>query len=238
MDKAITSVFAGVMLGIACTCAYAERLPKDIRIELAAGHYDKASHMLEVLAKNGDAEAQLKLGAVYVVPEWSGHDCAKGVQWIRMAAQQGSAEAQSFLGYMYTQGMCVEKSERRAKPWLEAAAKQGYQPAKVQLAFLTAGKNDLQPELKTVHGAVVRSTDIMTEYGGWDLRIWLDKSVAGCRDGAWIRKGDKDFGKNFQIFVKSEKEKLPLTITMNVNQRWPGTAAVMCNVQSVAIEHE
>lgn len=62
------------------------------------GQFKKAFKCLEPLAEVGDAEAQDKLGMLYIGGAGVRQDEKKGAKWLRMAADQGYAEAQYNLG--------------------------------------------------------------------------------------------------------------------------------------------
>ena len=65
-------------------------------------------------AEQGDVEAQLKLGTMYVQGEGVPEDDTKAVYWFHQAAEQGQAEAQSKLGFMYAQGEGVPEDDAEA----------------------------------------------------------------------------------------------------------------------------
>ena len=80
------------------------------------------SDEIDLLAEQGDAEAQWAMGADYFfnAPE----DHAEAVKWFRLAAEQGQVGAQFNLGVCYTTGRGVSKDQKEAERWLALALAQ------------------------------------------------------------------------------------------------------------------
>nr|AGS53965.1 hypothetical protein [uncultured bacterium contig00151] len=102
--------------------------------------YDKAFPLIETLANEGYARAQLDLGHLYkdglgvAKDEVKSYEWyRKGVDWLRKAADQGDNKAQVRLGTCYYCGNGVEKDDAKAFEWYRKAAEQGYAPAQVHL---------------------------------------------------------------------------------------------------------
>ena len=76
-------------------------------------------------AEQGDANAQLKLGLMYVKGEGVPQNYEEAAKWTRKAAEQGHAWAQEKLGQMYHYGMGVPTHYGEAAKWTRKAAKQG-----------------------------------------------------------------------------------------------------------------
>ena len=102
--------------------------------------YPAAVKLLEPLARNGQAIAQLRLGELYYhghgVPE--SNDAA--LTWFERAARQGQAEAQYHLGNMYAYGLADPGNDRDparlAAQWYFEAARQGHANAQYSLGIL------------------------------------------------------------------------------------------------------
>ncbi len=102
--------------------------------------YAAAVKLLEPLARNGQAVAQLRLGELYYhghgVPE--NNDTA--LTWFERAARQGLAAAQFQLGNMYAYGLADPGSDRDAArlaaQWYFEAARQGDANAQYSLGIL------------------------------------------------------------------------------------------------------
>ena len=74
-------------------------------------------------AEQGDAEAQFRLGNMYL--RGMGdllQDDAEAVRWFRPAAEQGNARAQVKLGAMYAVGRGVPQDQIQAHKWFNLAA--------------------------------------------------------------------------------------------------------------------
>ena len=91
---------------------------------------------LRQAAEQGDAEAQNKLGVMYLRGEGVPENNQEAVKWCRKAAEQGHAKAQFNLGFMYSTGKGVLEDDREAVKWFRKAAEQGYAPAQNNLGFM------------------------------------------------------------------------------------------------------
>lgn len=87
-------------------------------------------------AKNGDIDAQTRLGVMYALGEGVAVDSKQAVYWYKKAAESGSASAQSNLGYMYKVGTGVPIDNREALNWWNKAAKKGDAQAQYNLGQL------------------------------------------------------------------------------------------------------
>ncbi|MEQ1528040.1 MAG: tetratricopeptide repeat protein [Methylococcales bacterium] len=78
-------------------------------------------------AEQGDAKAQAKLGAMYLL----GHDGIeksdiKAFEWILKAAKQGLVDAEVMVAAMYDRGIGVPSDVNTATSWYEKAAAKGH----------------------------------------------------------------------------------------------------------------
>ncbi len=100
------------------------------------GDYATALREWKPLAEQGNAKAQVELGALYSEGEGVPQDFKEAVKWYRLSAEQGNAEAQFNLGAMYSLGMGVPKNDREAVKWYRLAAEQGDAKAQFLLGFM------------------------------------------------------------------------------------------------------
>lgn len=88
-------------------------------------------------AMQGNAEAQAKLGAMYLLGRNGFEmDEKKAAEWMLKSANQGFIEAEVIMAALYDRGMGVKNDVKIATAWYEKAAAQGHGPS---LAIL--GKN-------------------------------------------------------------------------------------------------
>lgn len=88
-------------------------------------------------ALQGNAEAQAKLGAMYLLGRNGVElDEQKAADWLLKSANQGFIEAEVIMAALYDRGMGVKNDVKMATAWYEKAAAQGHGPS---LAIL--GKN-------------------------------------------------------------------------------------------------
>lgn len=86
-----------------------------------------------LLAAQGDAEAQFRLGVMYFIGQGILDDYKEAIKWYRLAAGQGHANAQNNLGGMYADGRGVPKDYKEAIKWYRLAAGQGVADAQNNL---------------------------------------------------------------------------------------------------------
>ena len=100
--------------------------------------YVAAAKGFRLAAAQGDADAQVILGAMYANGEGVIQDYAEAVKWTRLAAVQGNASAQLNLGVMYAKGQGVVQDYAEAVKWYRLAAAQGNASAQVNLGVMYA----------------------------------------------------------------------------------------------------
>ena len=94
--------------------------------------------LIEQSAEQGDAKAQARLGAMYLLGSGVEKDEQKAAEWMLKAANQGHMEAEMIVAAMYDRGLGVKNDVKMATQWYEKAAAQGNTTA---MAIL--GKNDV-----------------------------------------------------------------------------------------------
>ncbi|PPC90799.1 MAG: hypothetical protein CTY34_06370 [Methylobacter sp.] len=94
---------------------------------------------IESTARLGDALAQAKMGALYLLGrEGVEQDDQKAAEWMHKAAEQGLLEAQVIMAALYDRGLGVQHNRDTSTQWYEKAAAQGHGAS---LAIL--GRNDV-----------------------------------------------------------------------------------------------
>lgn len=87
--------------------------------------FERAAKSCPEAAEREDAEAQFKLGLMYVGGNGVSQNVAAALNWIRKASEHGSVDAQFTLGLIYEAGKVVPKDEVEAVRWYRRAAEQG-----------------------------------------------------------------------------------------------------------------
>lgn len=100
--------------------------------KLAYEQKDYATALKELmpLAKQGNADAQLILGKMYLKGQGVLKDADQAIKWFKASATQGNADAQFFLGSMY---LLPQKDIGEGVKWLRLSAEQGNQDAQFLL---------------------------------------------------------------------------------------------------------
>jgi TPR repeat protein len=84
------------------------------------------------VAEQGNAEAQLIVGKMYMIGQGVPKDADQAMKWYRDAANQGNADAQFFLGAMY---LLPQRDIAEGLKWLKLSAQQGMQDAQFLLGM-------------------------------------------------------------------------------------------------------
>ena len=121
---------------------------------------------LQTQAAQGEAEAQVRLGWLYVIGEDVPQDYAQARKWWGRAAAQGDVVAQSALGGMYADGLGGARDYAVARQWFEKAAAQGSAMAQVSLGDM-----------------YYRGHGVPQDYG--KARQWFEKAAA--QGNAWAQ---------------------------------------------------
>ena len=96
------------------------------------------------LAEQGNADAQLMVGKMYMLGQGVEKDLSQAMKWLKASATQGNPEAEFFLGSMY---LLPQKDIGEGVKWLRLSAEQGMQDAQYLLgkAYVT-GTKELSPD--------------------------------------------------------------------------------------------
>jgi TPR repeat protein len=92
--------------------------------------YATAFKEFTVLAKQGNAEAQLFLGKMYFMGQGVLKDPDEAIKWLKASGEQGNADAQFFLGSFY---LLPHKDIAEGLMWLRLSAERGNQDAQLLL---------------------------------------------------------------------------------------------------------
>jgi len=84
-------------------------------------------HWLTLAAEQGDANAQCKLGLLYVDGKGVEENNEAAVKWFTLAAKQGYAQAQINLGFLYEYGNGIARDDIRAYMWYHLSDHNGNQ---------------------------------------------------------------------------------------------------------------
>ncbi|MDR2507134.1 MAG: sel1 repeat family protein, partial [Candidatus Accumulibacter sp.] len=87
-------------------------------------------------AEQGDADAQCRLGEMYLEGRCVPQDDQVAAEWFRKSAEQGRASAQLWLGWMCSEGRGVPQDDQAAAEWFRKAAEQGHAIAQCELGWM------------------------------------------------------------------------------------------------------
>ncbi|MDB4304273.1 hypothetical protein N9934_05745, partial [Desulfosarcina sp.] len=124
-----TAAFIGDNKAIYALAEYYEKQKSNTNLETAIFWYRKA-------AEDGNTDAQIKMGNVYVVGRGVLQDYQKALKWYGLAAEQEIADAQFALGRLHLNGMGAPPNINMAENWYRRAADQGHMKAQMRLAWI------------------------------------------------------------------------------------------------------
>ena len=134
-------VFLSPMLLIGCHKIHSTTSPQASQVQPLIE--EKAEIVkLKILAEQGNAEAQYKLGLMYDMGKDVDQDYQKAFEWHEKSANQGLASSQSRLGSMYRYGKGVNINHSKASRWYWKAAEQGDQDAQYLVGTIYLSKKD------------------------------------------------------------------------------------------------
>ena len=114
-------------------------------------NYSEALKWYRKAAEQGNAEAQINLGGMYLYGKGVPQDNSKAVKWFRKAAEQENAMAQKNIGWLYEQGKGVPQDDSEAVKWFRKAAEQGDEEARAYLGWMyEKGRGVLQDNSEAV----------------------------------------------------------------------------------------
>ena len=101
------------------------------------GDYHRAFNLWMPRAREGDSEAQNRIGMMYYLGLGVEQDYKKASEWYRRAAKAGHPGAQRDLGLMYESGRLGKRDFERAYMWLYAAYQQGNKNSRAALDMIS-----------------------------------------------------------------------------------------------------
>ena len=113
------------------------------------------SNVKEIIeaAKDGDEEAQYKLGRMYEEGKAKGitKDYYDAARWYGRSASQGYAKAQHRLGLLFMKGHGVIQNKSRGLSLITQAAQQGYVTAQLELGKIYYESRDKTIDINGIH---------------------------------------------------------------------------------------
>ena len=147
------------------------------------GDYTTALRLIRPLAEQGDAQAQITMGIMYLEGGAVTKDYRKAVQWFRLAADRGNAEAQGFLGGIFHDGgNGVPQNRKEAAKWYRLAADQGDADAQVDLGKLYYDGDGITQDYKEAAKWFRSAADKGNSDGQMRLGFMYSKGEGVARD--------------------------------------------------------
>lgn len=109
---------------------FIEEIREGMQSENPESEYVRLFPEVKKIAGQGDAEAQMVLGAMYLAGIGTSQNYAEAFKWTKLSAGQGNCTAQCIIGMMYELGVGVSKNHFEALKWIKLSADQGEPSAK------------------------------------------------------------------------------------------------------------
>lgn len=91
--------------------------------------YASAFKLFLPLAKQGNPDAQFRIGELYLKGKGIAEDHKQAFYWLQKAAKQNVRTAKAMLGVLYYSGKGVKQDEKKGLKLIKEACKQGSQAA-------------------------------------------------------------------------------------------------------------
>jgi uncharacterized protein len=159
--------FLGLILLLPAAAARADQL-EDGRSAFYAEDYDTAIKLLSPVAKQGNAEAQEKVGEMYLYGLGVPRFCDRAVEWITKSANQRYLYASHLLGRLYDDGKCVNKNNIKAYMWYTLAASElpktpGLDPETLETYAIAGIKAPAAPKNWTLINSIAVDRKVLGE---------------------------------------------------------------------------
>lgn len=134
-----------------------------LSVLIASINIQAAESDIQIMAEQGDALVQAKLGAMYILGrEGIERDEQKAAEWMLKAAKQGLIEAEVIMAALYDRGLGVPHNVDLATQWYEKAAAKGHGASLALLGRNDTAKGSVAFNYKTARLTAARQ--IPTEY--------------------------------------------------------------------------
>jgi uncharacterized protein len=121
LKQRIKTLVAGGLLALALFASAQAGPLEDAKAAADRGDYATTLRILGPMAEQGNADAQVNIGAMYANGQGVPQNYAEAVVWYRKAAEQRNANGQNDLGAMYLRGQGVPQDYVLAHMWFNLA---------------------------------------------------------------------------------------------------------------------
>lgn len=112
-------------------------------IAYVTGDFVAAHGLLQPLAEQDVALAQLFIGRMYTEGNGVSINCDRAVEYLKRAAEAGNADAAFDLALFAENGRCAPKNDSQALAWYELAAKNGDARAPNAIGVIYLGQGEI-----------------------------------------------------------------------------------------------
>ncbi len=160
--------------------------------------YQQALAVWRPLADSGDAEAQFRLGLLYLDGRGVEADSGEAARWFQLAGGTGHARASYMLADMYAAGTGVEEDPYQAFEWYFIAAELGDPRAQLQTGILY------------LDGEITNSDWVQAH-------VWFARAAAGMPSGDSRQLAETARDRTFEALLPEEREEAHAMLAMVVS---------------------
>jgi uncharacterized protein len=207
--NALTSIVAAILLNVTALAGAAIAGPFEDGLAAFDRHdYATARQLWRQLAEQGSAEAQSRLGLIYLLGLGVPQDYAHAAEWYRRAADQGNPSAQTSLGWMYREGQGVPQDYVLAVEWFRKAADHGDAPAQNNLGLMYQDGKGVPQDYAQAADWYRRAAEQGYHFAQANLGLMYDRGDGVLQDYVQAYKWLNLAASAFSLFmsIKAEKE--------------------------------
>jgi uncharacterized protein len=146
------------------------------------GKQTEAFTLIKVAAEGGNAEAQGKLGYLYLAGVGTAPDPEEGAKWLKLAAEKDYSNAKHALCVAHLRGIGVSRDAVQAAAWCQSAADGGNERAMTDLGLMYIRGDGVAPNLVKARELFMMAAGKGEPRAQRNLAIMLSNGDAGYRD--------------------------------------------------------
>ena len=172
---------AWLALAVLATPALANSVD-DAQAAYEAGRHSEAFTLIKAAAEAGNAEAQGKLGYLYMAGVGTPSKPQEGAKWLTLAAEKNYHNAKHALCVAHLRGLGVRRDQGRAVAWCQSPAEDGNERAMTDLGLMYIRGDGVTRDLAKARDLFMAAAGKGEPRAQRNLAIMLSNGDAGYRD--------------------------------------------------------
>jgi len=146
------------------------------------GDFETAVQEWKPLAKDGNAEAQYRLGRAYYFGDGIAKNEKLAFEWTLKSAEKGFAKGQHIVGLFYQDGIGVDVDLERAYRWYKKGAKQGHIGSQVLLSYMYALGDGVETNPKFAYYWMMKAANQGDACAHWHIAYMYAEGIYPKQD--------------------------------------------------------